>query len=626
MLDEKQMSFFEEGGMSAPETEVDSSSGNEVPPGSLPEEVRDDVDAQLSSGEYVVPADVVRYFGMKFFEDLRETAKNDLEKMDSEGRIGGEPMTDQEGTPEGLSEQEMALLQEIMSEGGEPQFNEGGTVEGQYRRLSDVEDITKFRNSDKSFRNTAGQKERLKSSYGEEGKGGWLKEKYPFMVGGLMGDKFFRNEPSLLDNEEGSVARDLSSTYKDDDRTFLENFAAEMRELSDREMEGVASEEELDLLRAYQNFFTPRTGFNQGGVVQSSPNMSLQNPEFYPQTDKGFAEGGLAETPKFNADSWRDVGSSFFNSQSSVGSVGVGTYYKTYVGPNGETRLILFVDGEPSTPIPEGFTEQKSAASEVQEEQAKEDVKDFTDSESDQRRREREENRRETKSWAEQNYESVTSDPVGFGLEKLQGNNEMFGKAAEGLGAFGGPMGIAGAGIAKAAQMNNLAEAKAAKLQAKAMGLDTTELDQAIEEFDNKLGPVDDIANALGIATGERYYESLREYTPSEVSETDMVFKSSRTPEEAENRVQEIGKKLDTRDDTMAGARTFGASNTEGTVTNVGDKDTDPTEDTYGISVRSGSAAPQTGSTRPQSRPPGMNKGGLVKRRKKTPKKKTTKT
>lgn len=482
MLDEKQMSFFEEGGMSAPETEVDSSSGNEVPPGSLPEEVRDDVDAQLSSGEYVVPADVVRYFGMKFFEDLRETAKNDLEKMDSEGRIGGEPVESEEGQKNGLSAQEMALLQEVMSEGGEP-------------------------------------------------------------------------EPQ----------------------------------------------------------------FNQGGSV-------MRNPEFYPQTDKGFAEGGLAETPKFNADSWRDVGSSFFNSQSSVGSVGVGTYYKTYVGPNGETRLILFVDGEPSTPIPEGFTEQKSAASEVQEEQAKEDVKDFTDSESDQRRREREEDRKETQSWAEQNYESVTSDPVGFGLEKLQGNNEMFGKAAEGLGAFGGPMGIAGAGIAKAAQINNLAEAKAAKLQAKAMGLDTTELDQAIEEFDNKLGPVDDIANALGIATGERYYESLREYTPSEVSETDTVFKSSRTPEEAEDRVQEIGKKLNTPDDTMAGARTFEASNTEGTVTNVGDEDTDPTEDTYGISVRSGSAAPQTGSTRPQSRPPGMNKGGLVKRRKKTPKKKTTKT
>ena len=72
--------------------EVDPVSGNEVPPGSLPEEVRDDIPAQLSEGEYVVPADVLRFYGMKFFEDLRETAKIELARMAAEGRIGGEPV------------------------------------------------------------------------------------------------------------------------------------------------------------------------------------------------------------------------------------------------------------------------------------------------------------------------------------------------------------------------------------------------------------------------------------------------------------------------------------------------------------------------------------------------------
>lgn len=70
-------------------TEVDPVSGNEVPPGSLPEEVRDDIDAKLSEGEYVVPADVLRFYGVKFFEELREKAKVELAEMDSEGRIGG---------------------------------------------------------------------------------------------------------------------------------------------------------------------------------------------------------------------------------------------------------------------------------------------------------------------------------------------------------------------------------------------------------------------------------------------------------------------------------------------------------------------------------------------------------
>jgi len=71
---------------------MDPVSGNEIPLGSLPEEVRDDIPAQLSEGEYVVPADVVRYYGVKFFEDLRAEAKFGYQDMNENGRIGGEPM------------------------------------------------------------------------------------------------------------------------------------------------------------------------------------------------------------------------------------------------------------------------------------------------------------------------------------------------------------------------------------------------------------------------------------------------------------------------------------------------------------------------------------------------------
>ena len=75
---------------------TDPVSGNEVPPGSLPEEVRDDVPAMLSEGEYVVPADVLRYYGVKFFEDLRMEAKEGLSGMAKDGRIGGAPLEDEE--------------------------------------------------------------------------------------------------------------------------------------------------------------------------------------------------------------------------------------------------------------------------------------------------------------------------------------------------------------------------------------------------------------------------------------------------------------------------------------------------------------------------------------------------
>ena len=87
------MSLFEEGGMKDDGLKKDPVSGNDIPPGSLAKEVRDDIPAQLSDGEYVVPADVVQYYGVKFFEDLRMEAKSGLRQMEETGRIGGEPVS-----------------------------------------------------------------------------------------------------------------------------------------------------------------------------------------------------------------------------------------------------------------------------------------------------------------------------------------------------------------------------------------------------------------------------------------------------------------------------------------------------------------------------------------------------
>lgn len=124
MDDQMEMAFMQEGGIADDGMDVDPVSGNEVPPGSLAEEVRDDIPAQLSEGEYVVPADVVRYYGVKFFEDLRDEAKRGLAEMEANGRIGGEPVP--AGGPinnQELSEQEMAAIREVMgmAEGGEVQ-------------------------------------------------------------------------------------------------------------------------------------------------------------------------------------------------------------------------------------------------------------------------------------------------------------------------------------------------------------------------------------------------------------------------------------------------------------------------------------------------------------------------
>jgi len=84
----KQMELFNEGGLKDEGGTIDPVSGNDVPSGSLQEEVRDDIDAKLSEGEFVFPADVVRYWGLETLMKLRQEAKRGLQKMEDMGQMG----------------------------------------------------------------------------------------------------------------------------------------------------------------------------------------------------------------------------------------------------------------------------------------------------------------------------------------------------------------------------------------------------------------------------------------------------------------------------------------------------------------------------------------------------------
>ena len=100
MQEQMKFAFMNEGGVLADDgVNRDPVSGNEVPSGSMAKEVRDDVPAMLSEGEYVVPADVVRYHGIDKFEELRDEAKMGLQRMEADGRIGGQPVEEQEEFP-----------------------------------------------------------------------------------------------------------------------------------------------------------------------------------------------------------------------------------------------------------------------------------------------------------------------------------------------------------------------------------------------------------------------------------------------------------------------------------------------------------------------------------------------
>ena len=84
----RQMDMFQKGGLEQDGGTTDPVSGNEVPPGSTQEEVRDDIPAQLSEGEFVMPADVVRFHGLDKMMQLRQEAKMGLKIMEEMGQMG----------------------------------------------------------------------------------------------------------------------------------------------------------------------------------------------------------------------------------------------------------------------------------------------------------------------------------------------------------------------------------------------------------------------------------------------------------------------------------------------------------------------------------------------------------
>jgi hypothetical protein len=126
--------LFAEGGMNDDGGTVDPVSGNEVPPGAMKNEVRDDIDAKLSEGEFVIPADVVRYIGLERLMKLRDEAKQGLSRMSEIGQMGN---ADQVENPEALHEGDDGfeseiddIISEVDSEQmGEKKFGVGGFAE-----------------------------------------------------------------------------------------------------------------------------------------------------------------------------------------------------------------------------------------------------------------------------------------------------------------------------------------------------------------------------------------------------------------------------------------------------------------------------------------------------------------
>ena len=113
---------FDEGGLMDEGGTIDPVSGNDVPPGSTQEEVRDDIPAQLSEGEFVFPADVVRFIGLEKLMKIRQRAKAGLRMMEDMGQMGN--------SEEAIMPDDLPFSIEDLDMEEEPEYNmaSGGVI------------------------------------------------------------------------------------------------------------------------------------------------------------------------------------------------------------------------------------------------------------------------------------------------------------------------------------------------------------------------------------------------------------------------------------------------------------------------------------------------------------------
>lgn len=128
----------------------DEVSGNPIPPGSSADNVRDDIEIMISEGEYVLPADVVKWHGLKHIMDMEAEAKMGLMGMydmgliqyvdeDYEEESSGEDIEDAEVSDEDYTEQEEGEVIET-PEGNEIEMVGGMTTTDEGMEPEDPEE------------------------------------------------------------------------------------------------------------------------------------------------------------------------------------------------------------------------------------------------------------------------------------------------------------------------------------------------------------------------------------------------------------------------------------------------------------------------------------------------------
>ena len=129
--------MYKRGGLNDEGGEIDEVSGNEVPVGGTKEGVRDDIDVNMSAGEFVSDEATTRYHGLKTFLGMRDEAIMGMKKMEAMGLMGNsDEATLPSDMPFGMGD---LMVVQIGKDGKEKELNmqEGGVVPSGMVDLSD---------------------------------------------------------------------------------------------------------------------------------------------------------------------------------------------------------------------------------------------------------------------------------------------------------------------------------------------------------------------------------------------------------------------------------------------------------------------------------------------------------
>jgi hypothetical protein len=128
---EKQMELFARGGLKDEGGMIDEESGNRVPIGGTREGVRDDIEANVSEGEFILSEDVTRYHGLEKLMNLRQEAKMGLKRMEAMGQMGNsDEATMPDDLPFGMDDLIIVASGEPDDDSGELNMAVGGLTTG----------------------------------------------------------------------------------------------------------------------------------------------------------------------------------------------------------------------------------------------------------------------------------------------------------------------------------------------------------------------------------------------------------------------------------------------------------------------------------------------------------------